>query len=58
MSFLRTLFGPRQTEVWQQFCSETGGRYISGSFWKGDARVEVPHGTWTVTLDTNVVSSL
>ncbi len=56
MSLFRPLFGRSKQEIWQQFCAETGGVYVAGSFWKGD-KVEASHGQWTVTLDTYVVST-
>lgn len=56
MSFLRSLFGPSKEEIWRQFCSETGGKYIDGGFWKG-SKVQAQHGQWIVTLDTYTVST-
>jgi len=56
MSTLRQWFGPSRKEIWQQFCTAIGGRYVDGGFWKGD-RVEARYGEWTVTLDTFTVST-
>jgi hypothetical protein len=51
MGFLRQLFGPSREEIWRQFCSEIGGQYVEGGFWKG-VKVQAHHEQWTVTLDT------
>jgi hypothetical protein len=56
MSISLAVFGPSKEEIWRQFCSETGGRYIDGGFWKG-GKAEAAHGQWTVTLDTYRVST-
>jgi hypothetical protein len=56
MSFLQGLFGPSKAEIWQQFCAETGGRYIPDSFWK-TGKAQATHGKWTITLDTHTVST-
>ena len=56
MSVLRQLFGPNKEEVWRKLCSEIGGTYVDGGFWKGD-KVQAAHGEWTITLDTYVVST-
>ncbi len=41
MRLLRRLF-PRKSEVWRPFAEELGGRYVEGSFWRGD-RLEFTH---------------
>jgi hypothetical protein len=51
MGFLRQLFGPGREEIWRQLCSEIGGQYVEGGFWKG-VKVQAHHEQWTVTLDT------
>lgn len=53
---LRELFGPSREEVWRQLGQEIGGDFVEGGFWKGD-KVEVQHESWTVTLDTYMVST-
>jgi hypothetical protein len=46
----RRMFGPSQSEIWQQLSKEMDGRFVEGGFGKGD-KVEVTHGEWTLTLD-------
>ena len=53
---LRELFGPSREEVWRRLSQEIGGGFVKGGFARGD-KVEVQHGSWTVTLDTYVVST-
>lgn len=56
MGLVRKLFGPSREEIWRQLSTEIGGRYVEGTFWKGE-KVEARHDEWTVTLDTMVVST-
>ena len=56
MGLVRKLFGPSREEIWRQLSAEIGGRYVEGTFWKGE-KVEATHNEWTVTLDTMVVST-
>lgn len=56
MAFLREIFGPSKSEVWQQLCAEIGAQYVNGGFWKGD-KIQARHGPWMVTLDTYIVST-
>lgn len=56
MGVLRKIFGPSQAEVWKQLCSEIGGEFIAGGFWRGN-KVQAHVGEWTVTLDTYTVST-
>lgn len=53
---MRKWFGPSRDEIWRQLSEEVGGRYVKGGF-RRNARVEVTHGEWTVTLDTYAVST-
>jgi hypothetical protein len=48
-------FGPDKEAVWRQLCAEIGAEFIKGGHWKGD-KVQAHVGTWTITLDTYVVS--
>lgn len=50
------LFGASREEMWRKLSAELQGRYVQGSFWKGD-RVEAAHGPWLVTLDQHAVST-
>jgi hypothetical protein len=56
MGLLRALFGPSKDEIWRQLCSQTGGTFVEGGFFKG-SKVLLQHGEWTLTLDTYTVSS-
>jgi len=56
MSFLRTLFGPSQEEVWRQLCREIGAEFLPGSMWQPH-RVQARVADWIVTLDTFTVST-
>lgn len=56
MGLLRRFFGPSIKESWGQLCREIGGQYIESGFWKR-AKVQIPCGPWTVTLDTYSESS-
>ena len=56
MGVLRELFGPSKQEIWQNLCTELGGTFVDGGFWKGD-KVQVSHGEWIITLDTYTVST-
>jgi hypothetical protein len=56
MSALRRMFGPSRKEIWRQLSDEIAGRYVEGTFWKGD-KVEATHDEWIVTLDTFAVST-
>jgi hypothetical protein len=53
---LREMFGPSREEVWRRLGQEVGGDFVAGGFWKGD-KVEVQHGSWTITLDRYTVST-
>ncbi|MGV3724510.1 MAG: HEAT repeat domain-containing protein, partial [Actinomycetota bacterium] len=55
MSFLRTLFGPSQEEIWGQLSREIGGSLTSGA-WSG-MKVQAQTGDWIVTLDTYTQST-
>lgn len=57
MSWLRKLFGVPHTDIWKQVSAEIGGRFIEGSFFKGESRIEVTVRNWTITLDTFTVST-
>jgi len=50
------MFGPSREEVWRQLGQEIGADFVEGGSLKGD-KVEVQHGSWTVTLDRYVVST-
>ena len=52
----RSFFGPSKEAIWRQLAGEIGGRYVEGSFLKGD-KVVATHGGWTFTLDVYVVSA-
>lgn len=52
----RRWFGPSQGEIWRRLSEELGGRYVEGGFCR-NARVDVTHGEWTLTLDTFAVST-
>lgn len=54
MGALRRWFGPSREEVWRRLSEQIGGRYVEGSFWKGD-KVEATHGEWTIVIDTYTV---
>ncbi len=56
MKTLRKLFGPSRAEIWRRLCTETGGDYVEGGFWKKD-KVQVTHEEWTITLDNYAVST-
>ncbi len=56
MGVLRKIFGPSQTEVWKELCSEIGAEVVKGGFWKGN-KVQAHIGEWTVTLDAYTVST-
>jgi hypothetical protein len=49
-------FGPSKDEVWRQLGEEIGGDFVQGGFWKG-AKVQAHVGSWTITLDTDTVST-
>jgi hypothetical protein len=51
MGFLRSMFGPSQSEIWEQLAAQVGGSFQAGGFF-GRARVETRVGEWTLTLDT------
>jgi hypothetical protein len=53
---LRKWFGPSRDEIWRRLSEQLGGRYVEGGFCR-NARVEVAHGEWTLTLDTCAVST-
>ena len=57
MGLIRKLFGTPHTEIWRQFSDEIGARFIEGSFFKGESRVESRVENWTITLDTFTVST-
>lgn len=46
--------GSNKVELWRLLSEEIGGRYAPGHILKS-ARVELQHGPWTITLDTNEV---
>lgn len=56
MGIVRKLFGPSKDEIWEKLCEEVGGIFIAGGFFK-ESKVEIRHGEWTITLDTNTVST-
>ena len=56
MGLREELFGPSREEVWRRLGQEIGGDFVEGGFWKGD-KVEVQHGSWTITLDRYTVST-
>lgn len=56
MSPMRSMFGPSRKEMWTKLSEAVNGRYVAGSFWKGD-KVQVDHNDWTLTLDTYAVST-
>jgi hypothetical protein len=45
-----------RADAWRDLATRTGGSLVGGNRWSGD-RVRVPHGPWTVWLDTYVVSN-
>ena len=49
-------FGPSRDEIWRQLSQEIGAKLVEGGFWK-QGKVQARHGSWTVTLDTYVVST-
>src|SRR3954467_8853494 len=53
---LRKFFGPSQAEIWNLLAQQVGGEFKKGESFRGD-RVEVQVGQWTVTLDTDAVST-
>jgi len=56
MSFLKQIFGRRETEAWRQLCDETGAEFIQGGFGKSDKAMKKVK-QWTITLDTYTASS-
>ena len=56
MSFLKALFGPSRTEIWQQLSREMGGRFHEADFFRGSA-VQARTADWIITLDTYTVST-
>ncbi len=56
MSFLKALFGPSRTEIWQQLSEEMGGRFHEADFFRGSA-VQARTADWIITLDTYTVST-
>jgi hypothetical protein len=53
---MRKWFGPSRKELWRQLSEQMGARFDEGGFMRGD-KVHVTHGEWTLTLDTEVVST-
>lgn len=56
MGLLRSLFGPSKDEIWRQLCSQSGGTFVEGGFFRG-SKALLQHEDWTLTLDTYTVSS-
>ncbi|MFT4691193.1 MAG: DUF3137 domain-containing protein [Verrucomicrobiia bacterium] len=56
MSFLKSIFGPSQDEIWSQIAAEIGGDYIDGGFWN-KSELRFRHGEWELLLDTYTVST-
>ena len=53
---MRKWFGPSRKEIWRQLSDQLGAEFVEGGFARPD-KVQVTHGEWTVTLDTEVVST-
>lgn len=51
MSFLKSLFGPSQKEIWRQLSREVRGQFHEGGFLTTTA-VQARAGDWIITLDT------
>lgn len=56
MSVMRRLFGPSRKEMWTKLSEEVHGKFVEGSWAKGD-KVQVEYNDWTLTLDTYAVST-
>lgn len=53
---MRKWFGPSQKEIWRKLSEQLGATFVEGGFARPD-KVQVTHGEWTLTLDTQVVST-
>lgn len=53
---MRKWFGPSRKEIWRQLSEQMGAQVVDGGFLK-QGKVQVTHGEWTLTLDTEVVST-
>lgn len=53
---MKQWFGPSRKEIWRQLSDQMGAQLVEGGFGRAD-KVQVTHGEWTVTLDTQVVST-
>ena len=53
---MRKWFGPSRKEIWRQLSDQLGAQFVEGGFARSD-KVQVTHGEWTLTLDTQVVST-
>jgi hypothetical protein len=53
---MRKWFGPSRKEIWRQLSDQLGAEFVEGGFARPD-KVQVTHGEWTLTLDTEVVST-
>ena len=53
---MRKWFGPSRKEIWRQLSDQLGAEFVEGGFARSD-KVQVTHGEWILTLDTEVVST-
>jgi len=53
---VRSVFGPSQSEVWEQAAREMGGRFEEGGLLGTDA-LRLQSGPWEIVLDTRVINS-